>query len=264
MQRSAITIDNQIGEISRVADLVDEFGRECALTARVVNDMHVALDEVLSNIIHHGYDDRGRHRIEVRLSIDGGEFCADVIDDGRPFDPARQKLVPINRETARPAPGGLGLHFVAAVIDNIRYRRDGAMNRLELRKRTSGNRASRTDRGMCLDWTEIWGRDMTVLEVSGQIDSTGAGALRERLTALIAAGTTNLLVDLHGVDYVSSAGFWALLAGARLLEARSGRLLLCGLSGEVQRLFDLTSLDQMFTIYPNRELAIAGMRKAAL
>lgn len=263
MSSSSITISNQIEEISRVADLVDGFGRNCALPARIVNDMNVALDEVLSNVIRHGYDDKGRHQIEVQLGMEANELVATVSDDGRPFDPTRQKLVPITREAAGPAPGGLGLHFVAAVIDHIRYRRDGAMNRLELRKRTSGYKVSRTDRGRSVDWMEIWEDGMTVLELSGQIDSTGAGALRERLTGLIAAGTNHLLVDMQGVSYVTSAGFWALLAGARLLEARSGRLLLCGLSDKVNELFDLTSLDDMFTIYPNRDLARASVRKAA-
>ena len=263
MQSSAIKISNKVDEISKVADLVDELGRRCALPARIVNDMNVALDEVLSNIIRHGYDDHAPHQIDVQLSVNGGELCARVADDGRPFDPTRQKLVPISRETTAPAVGGLGLHFVAALIDNIRYKRDGAINRLEMRKRMSGIRGSRTDRGKRVDWKEIWEHGVTVLEVSGQIDSTGAGALRERLTALIAAGTTNLLVDLHGVTYVTSAGFWALLAAARLLEARSGRLALCGLSNDVNRMFDLTALDELFTIHPAREDAIAVIRDSS-
>jgi anti-sigma B factor antagonist len=95
--------------------------------------------------------------------------------------------------------------------------------------------------------------EITVVEVKGRIDSNTAKAFGERLTSLIKSGRPRLLVDLKHIIYISSAGFRALLVAGRLAEQTNGTLALCGLSAEVQRLFDLGSFTDLFVIYSSRE-----------
>jgi anti-anti-sigma factor len=94
---------------------------------------------------------------------------------------------------------------------------------------------------------------ITIVEIRGRIDGKTAKAFGERLTSLINTGRAQLVVDLKHIIYISSAGFRALLVAGRLAEETNGTLALCGLSAEVQRLFDLGAFTDLFVIYPSRE-----------
>jgi anti-sigma B factor antagonist len=101
--------------------------------------------------------------------------------------------------------------------------------------------------------------DITIVEIKGRIDSNTAKTFGEKLTSLIKAGQTRLIVDLKSIVYISSAGFRALLVAGRLAEETNGTLALCGLSGEVQRLFDLGAFTDLFVIYASREEGVTRL-----
>jgi anti-sigma B factor antagonist len=95
--------------------------------------------------------------------------------------------------------------------------------------------------------------EVTVVAVTGRIDSNTSKRFGERLTDLIKAGHHRLVVDLNGIIYISSAGFRALLVAGRRAEESNGTLALCGLSTEVQRLFELGHFTDLFSIYATRD-----------
>jgi anti-sigma B factor antagonist len=99
---------------------------------------------------------------------------------------------------------------------------------------------------------------VTALTVKGRVDSTTADQLRDHLSEMIRAGSARLVIDLKEVTYISSAGFRTLLITARAVENAHGKLALCGIGGEVKRLFDIASFTELFTILPNREDAVAA------
>ena len=101
--------------------------------------------------------------------------------------------------------------------------------------------------------------DITIVEIKGRIDIDAASSLGERLTALIKAGRNRVLVDLKNLVYISSAGFRALLIAGRLADENKGSLVLCSLSNEVQRLFDLGAFTDLFQIYSSREEGFAKL-----
>ena len=101
---------------------------------------------------------------------------------------------------------------------------------------------------------------VTTVAVKGRVDSTTAEKLRDHLTEVIRAGSARLVIDLKEVTYISSAGFRTLLITARSVENAQGKLALCGIGGEVKRLFDIASFTELFTILPNRDDAVAVAR----
>ena len=101
--------------------------------------------------------------------------------------------------------------------------------------------------------------DITIVEIKGRIDSKTARPLGDKLTDLIKAGRKRLLLDLKNLVYISSAGFRALLLASQLAEESQGALVLCSLSSEVQRLFDLGAFTDLFVIYPSRDESIAKL-----
>jgi anti-sigma regulatory factor (Ser/Thr protein kinase) len=129
---SEIRIANDMAEIARVADLVDGFGADHALPNEVVVALNVSLDEILNNIISYGYEDGGRHHILVRLELRAGLVDVVVEDDARPFDP---RAAPAPDFAAKDRLGGVGLHFVRNLMDDLDYARSGGINRLRMTKK---------------------------------------------------------------------------------------------------------------------------------
>jgi anti-anti-sigma factor len=262
MPSAEIRIVNQLSEISKVADLVDTFGRRHVLPERVRNDMNIAVDEIISNIIHHSYRDDAPHDIVVSLKLVAGELHAEIVDDGAAFDPLAHAAIKPSGSVKERVLGGLGLHLVTSLMDNVRYVRRGDSNHLTLIKRTGGP-ANPAVRAAAMRFSAAVENGVTVVAISGRFDSGVAREIRERLSQLVAGGASCMLLDLRGAEYISSAGFWSLLAVGREIEARRGSLVLCGVDGEVRRLFDLSGFAGLFKICPTRELGIAAARGSA-
>jgi anti-sigma regulatory factor (Ser/Thr protein kinase) len=130
----SIAIGNTIGEMAKVVDLVDRFGAAHHIPQAVSNDLNLCLDELLNNTISYGYDDRDRHSIVVTLSLADGRLIAEIQDDGKPFDPRKATPVPKGALQSRKI-GGLGLHFVETLMDEVGYVRAGRQNVVTIAKK---------------------------------------------------------------------------------------------------------------------------------
>jgi anti-sigma regulatory factor (Ser/Thr protein kinase) len=134
---SSVTVElriaNDITEIERVAEWVDEFGAKNRLANEIIIALNVSLDEIINNIISYGYEDSGPHAIVVRLKLQDATVEAVVEDDGKPFNPL---LVPAPDLTAQPRKiGGVGLHFVRNLMDHLEYAHRDGTNQLRLMKK---------------------------------------------------------------------------------------------------------------------------------
>ena len=85
-----LVIRNRIDELPRVIAALDALVQRHELPDAAL-DMHVALDEVLSNIVKYAFADAAAHDIRVRLKVTEGRLEAEVEDDGRPFDPLQAR-----------------------------------------------------------------------------------------------------------------------------------------------------------------------------
>ena len=127
-----IRIGNQLSEIERVADLVDEFGARHQLANEVIVAVNVSLDEVINNIISYGYDDAAEHEILVRLDLRGPQIEIVVEDDARAFDPLSVGPPDLSSPDRI---GGVGLHFIRNLMDRLEYARQDGVNQLRLTKK---------------------------------------------------------------------------------------------------------------------------------
>jgi anti-sigma B factor antagonist len=101
---------------------------------------------------------------------------------------------------------------------------------------------------------------VSTVEPKGRIDSTTAKEFGDRVCELIRSGARRVVIDLANIAYMSSAGFRALLIAGRLAQETQGKLVLCGVAGEVQRVFDIAGLTTAFQICSSREESIASVR----
>ena len=128
------TIANRLVELARVSGLVNELAAAHRLPADAVADMLVALDEVLTNIITHGYSDDRSHEIRIRLTVGAEALEAEVEDDGRPFDPLAAPPPDLSSPLRERRVGGLGIHFVRKLMSEVRYSVVDNKNRLVLKR----------------------------------------------------------------------------------------------------------------------------------
>jgi anti-anti-sigma factor len=98
---------------------------------------------------------------------------------------------------------------------------------------------------------------VTVIEPRGSIDTSSATPFGDRIFEVISSGSRNLLVDLQHIVYISSAGFRALLVAHKHADEANAKLVLCGVSAEVRRLFELGRFLDLFTICATRDEGIA-------
>jgi anti-anti-sigma factor len=103
---------------------------------------------------------------------------------------------------------------------------------------------------------------VAIVEPKGRIDSVTAKAFGDRVCALVRAGNKRIVLDFAHVTYMSSAGFRSLLVVGKTIEQTAGQLALCGVIGEIKRLFDIGGFNALFVICPSRAESVAKVRSA--
>jgi len=134
MERAEMRIANELAELESVRQWIERFGAAHALSPRVLTALLVSFDEVLSNLISYGYADDRRHEICLRLALAGDTVCAEVEDDGVPFDPLAAPPPRLAGGVGERPVGGLGIHFLRTLNDEVTYRREENRNRLRFKK----------------------------------------------------------------------------------------------------------------------------------
>jgi len=104
-------------------------------------------------------------------------------------------------------------------------------------------------------------QNVVIVAPIGRVDSTTSGTLDQRLSALVAAGERRLVIDLAGVDYISSAGLRVLLALAKKMKVGAGSLALCAMGDSVREVFGLAGFMPLFAVEPTREAAVARVAR---
>ena len=97
--------------------LVERIGSDCELTADFMTRLKLALDEALTNIMRHSYGGDRHGRIEVTVERNGSALTFRLRDWGRKADPAEIR----SRSLDEVRPGGLGVHFIKATMDEVNY-----------------------------------------------------------------------------------------------------------------------------------------------
>src|SRR5712671_116289 len=95
---------------------------------------NLAIEELVTNCIKYGYDDRNEHVIEVELKLCPAELLLTVTDDGHPFNPLELPEPDTNMPVEERAIGGLGIHLLRKMSDRMEYAREAGKNRLMIRK----------------------------------------------------------------------------------------------------------------------------------
>ena len=105
--------------------------------------------------------------------------------------------------------------------------------------------------------------DVTVFLPDGRIDTLAADEMDQALQAAVSGGSHKIVVDMSGVDYISSAGFRTLAAALVKSREEGGDLKLAALNPRVTRVFAMIGFDVVMSIHDTPEAAIAEFSSSA-
>jgi anti-sigma B factor antagonist len=98
-----------------------------------------------------------------------------------------------------------------------------------------------------------------VVAVSGEIDLFTAPELKAALGEAIESGKARIVVDLTETSFLDSTALGVLIGTVKRLRARDGRMTIVNIDQNIAKTFEITGLDQIFTIRSNREDAITAL-----
>lgn len=101
-------------------------------------------------------------------------------------------------------------------------------------------------------------RGVSLLRVSGYVDTTTSPDLERRLQALLREKRYHVVVDLARVEYISSAGWGIFISEIREIREHGGDLKLAGMIPDVREVFDLLEFENILQSYPDAELAVSS------
>jgi len=130
-----IVIKNNISELEKISLFLTSLSDEWKLNTEILFDFQVVLEEIISNIIFYAFDDNKMHKIEITWKI-GDKLSAEIIDDGRKFNPLEvQPPENLRKKIKEREAGGLGIHFVKTLMDSVEYTRKEEKNITVLKKK---------------------------------------------------------------------------------------------------------------------------------
>jgi anti-sigma regulatory factor (Ser/Thr protein kinase) len=127
-------LKNHLSELDKLCRKLEQFGQQIGLSKKFVFQINLALDELFTNIVSYAFPNHDTHWIEFALSREDGFIVIRVKDGGIPFDPASINLPDLEKTIEDCKVGGLGLHIVRKMIDDITYERSGGKNITTLKK----------------------------------------------------------------------------------------------------------------------------------
>lgn len=99
---------------------------------------------------------------------------------------------------------------------------------------------------------------ITLVEVSGRIDSMNANELGAALSDTIDNGHIRLVLDLGSVEYMSSAGLREIVSALKKVKRETGDMRLAQPSPRVREVLEMAGLDTIFRIFPTQGEAIGS------
>ena len=134
MEKSII-LTNDISEVSKLNEFVEEIGNEFSLTPDVVFNLNLVLEEAVVNVINYAYPKEEHQSIYLSASLREGSIVLILTDTGKEFDPTMAPDVDITLSADEREIGGLGIFLIRQIINEVKYERIDGKNILTLEKK---------------------------------------------------------------------------------------------------------------------------------
>jgi anti-sigma B factor antagonist len=111
--------------------------------------------------------------------------------------------------------------------------------------------------------TEQLGPDAYVISLVGEVDLYTAPEFKQKLLEVIGQGGREVVVDFSDTTFIDSTTLGVLVGGVKRLRTNDGQLSLVCNDRNITKIFEITGLDRVFTIYPTRDEAVSKLSASA-
>ena len=133
--KDRLVVSNDTKHLMLVRDFISRLIRQSRLQREEENKIILAVDEAVTNIIEHGYDEGAEGSIEIEVEAGDAQFKIMIRDSGRVFNPESIPNPDMKEHVQRGHKKGLGIFLMRQIMDEVRYKfRDGVKNELTLVK----------------------------------------------------------------------------------------------------------------------------------
>ena len=128
----SLTVRTAHDELDRINAAVESFAESDGWRPDLLYRVELVLEEWNLNVMDHGHDD-DTHEIDIALTTDADQVTIEIVDGGRPFDPLHDAPPPdLTSAVGERRVGGLGVHFMRTLMDEVLYKRESGKNHLKL------------------------------------------------------------------------------------------------------------------------------------
>ena len=129
-----VRIENDLAEIPKVDEKLDQFAEQFGIPPAIAATFHIIFDDLLNNVISYGFNDEQRHFIDISLELTANSLIVSIADDGVAFNPLAEATPDTTLSIEDRQIGGMGIHLVINMVDDISYQRAADKNVLTLTK----------------------------------------------------------------------------------------------------------------------------------
>lgn len=132
--RKELCIKNQMTELGKVNQFIDEIGEELGLSMELTMNLNLVMEEMVVNIISYAYPEGSDAEIELLAKSDNKELTLVLSDQGREFDPTMKEDSDMSVNPALRDLGGMGIFIVKNIMNKVTYQRLDGRNLLTMTK----------------------------------------------------------------------------------------------------------------------------------
>ena len=137
--QKSLRMVTDLDELRKINAAVEELAEEENWPPDLTFQIGLAIEELGVNIVEYGHNDGKTHEIEIVISSEAEAITIEIEDDGQAFNPLSDAPDPdLDSDVEDRTVGGLGIHLVRSMMDEVHYQRQQNKNCLTLIKRRAG------------------------------------------------------------------------------------------------------------------------------
>lgn len=239
----------QVSEIAAALEVIRAITQQAGLNDQQAHQCQLAIDEVCTNIIEHGYGfDNQAGMIDIVVQTEPERLTFHIFDDSQAFDPLNRPEPDPKTSIEDRAGGGWGIFFVKKFMDNVTYSHQNGRNQLTLVK----NLAQVPPIAVTEHPNGVW-----MVSPKGHLEQNTSPALDKVLTAQLEAGHQFLIIDLSKVKGITAPALRVLVSQCKRARDLRGDLMLVGMSPAVNDVLKVGGFDLVFTMFATVDEALA-------
>ena len=132
---NTLTLTNNLQELDRLEPFLEGFFDQNNLDPTLLPSVNLALEEALVNVIMYAYPEGKQGEMTLVAAVRDNAICMEISDMGVPFNPLQQKEADLDVSLEERQIGGLGIHLIKEIMDEVEYAYQDGRNVLKMRKK---------------------------------------------------------------------------------------------------------------------------------